>query len=109
MLFCHLIYFIAGTVPKPKITKDTEILVRVKAAAINPADFMYTKGEYVFKPTSFPSQLGFEGAGIIEEIGKATGISLYEHPQVLTHYQEAMPKVRKFTFSIWGAGRNILL
>lgn len=60
-------------VPKPSIKSDTEVLIKVKAACVNPADLLFVAGIYNIKAKSFPSPAGFEAAGIIEEAGKASG------------------------------------
>lgn len=44
----------AGNIPKPAIAKDTEVLVRVKAAAINPADLGFIGDKYPVKADFFP-------------------------------------------------------
>ena len=45
-----------------------EVVVRLKAAPINPADLNAIEGKY---PVRFelPATPGFEGAGVIEEVG----------------------------------------
>jgi NADPH:quinone reductase-like Zn-dependent oxidoreductase len=51
-----------------------EVLVRVLAGTINPADVFFIHGTYRFQPT-FPDEIaGFEGAGIVESAGKDSGI-----------------------------------
>jgi len=58
-------------IEKPKIAHN-EVLVKMKAASINPVDWKIMKGE--LKPIihfSFPMRLGSDGAGIIEEVGSA--------------------------------------
>lgn len=56
-------------IPKPTITKDTEVLIRVKASPIHPSDRFFIQGLY--SPAKrFPSTAGYEGAGLIEEVGK---------------------------------------
>ncbi len=55
-------------VPNPKIEKDTEILVRLRAAGINPIDTKLRKGG-TFYPNQMPAILGCDGAGIIEAVG----------------------------------------
>jgi len=51
-----------------------EVLVRVLAGAINPADTFFIQGTYRFQP-SFPGETaGFEGAGIVESAGKDVDI-----------------------------------
>jgi len=56
--------------PEPKLTHDTDLLVRVKAAGVNPVDTkMRAKpGGY---PSPLPPVLGCDGAGIVEAVGKA--------------------------------------
>ncbi len=55
-------------IPNPTIN-DNEILVRIKAIGLNFADVYRRKGNYhlVGKP---PYILGYEGAGIVEQVGK---------------------------------------
>ncbi len=55
--------------PDPLLSKDTDILVRVKAAGINPVDIKMraNPGSY---PAPLPPVLGCDGAGIIEAVGQ---------------------------------------
>jgi len=62
-------------VPKPSIKTDTEVLVKIKAACVNPADLLFVGGWYNIKAESYPSPAGFEAAGIIEEAGKSSGFN----------------------------------
>lgn len=55
-------------VAKPIITKDTEILVKLKAAGVNPIDTKLRK-RGTFYPDKTPTILGCDGAGIVAEIG----------------------------------------
>ncbi|MGB3206413.1 MAG: alcohol dehydrogenase catalytic domain-containing protein, partial [Crinalium sp.] len=55
-------------VPNPKIEKDTEILVRLRAAGINPIDTKLRK-RATFYPNQMPAILGCDGAGIVEAVG----------------------------------------
>lgn len=55
-------------VAKPIITKDTEILVKLKAAGVNPIDTKLRQ-RGTFYPDKTPHILGCDGAGIIAEIG----------------------------------------
>ncbi len=57
-------------VEKPKITNSSQILVKLKAAGINPID---TKIRHrgTFFPEEIPAILGCDGAGIVEEIGSS--------------------------------------
>ena len=64
------------TIDKP-VPSDSQILVRVRAAALNPLDWHYMRGEPYFgrlgmglrKPTI--TQLGVDFAGTVEAVGKA--------------------------------------
>jgi trans-2-enoyl-CoA reductase len=53
--------------PQPK-PGPGEALVRLRAAPINPADLNQIEGKYPIRP-ALPATPGFEGAGIIEELG----------------------------------------
>ncbi|KAF9894497.1 hypothetical protein FE257_006380 [Aspergillus nanangensis] len=57
----------ATTSDKPTISHPTELLIRIKSIAINPADIkMIDKG---LRVTSWPIVPGLDGAGIVEAIG----------------------------------------
>ena len=49
---------------------DDEALVRVLAAPINPADLNQIEGKYPIR-APLPATPGFEGAGVVEEVGSA--------------------------------------
>lgn len=55
-------------VPEPKIQNDTEILVRLHAAGINPIDTKLRK-RGTFYPDQMPAILGCDGAGVVEAVG----------------------------------------
>ncbi len=57
-------------VPDPTIEKDTEILVRLHAAGINPIDTKL-RGRGTFYPDQMPAILGCDGAGVVEAVGDA--------------------------------------
>ncbi|MBD1940017.1 zinc-dependent alcohol dehydrogenase family protein [Microcoleus sp. FACHB-68] len=57
-------------IPQPNIEKDTEILVRLKAAGVNPIDTKLRK-RGTFYPDQTPAVLGCDGAGIVEATGSA--------------------------------------
>jgi len=61
--------------PEPKIKPD-EILVRVKAVALNHLDIWIRKGALAFKPP-LPHVLGSDVAGVVEAVGE-----LVEHVKV---------------------------
>lgn len=57
-------------IPVPKISDD-EVLVRVKAAAVNPLEILILTGSVkLIQDYSMPLTLGNELSGIIEEVGK---------------------------------------
>lgn len=57
----------ATIAPKPSVLHPTEVLIRVKAVAINPADYkMIDQGHRV---TNWPLVPGLDGAGVIEQVG----------------------------------------
>ena len=55
-------------VPTPEITQEREILVRIKAAGINPIDTKIRK-RGTFFPDQMPAILGCDGAGVVEAVG----------------------------------------
>ena len=60
-----------GALPVPAV-REGEVLVRVKAAAINPADAAVRKGLLAgFIPVQFPAVPGWDVAGVVEERGFA--------------------------------------
>lgn len=56
------------TVPDPTITQPKELLVRLKAAGVNPIDTKLRQ-RGTFYPDHMPAILGCDGAGIVEAIG----------------------------------------
>ena len=58
-----------GPVPRPE-PQANEVLIRVKAAGVNPADWKMRAGFYKqFRPLAFPWIPGLEGAGTVEATG----------------------------------------
>ncbi|HBB31823.1 MAG TPA: alcohol dehydrogenase [Cyanobacteria bacterium UBA8803] len=57
-------------VPEPKIQNDSEILVRLQAAGVNPIDTKL-RGRGTFYPDEMPAILGCDGAGVVEAVGAA--------------------------------------
>lgn len=55
-------------VSDPKIVKDTEILVRLRAAGINPIDTKL-RSRGTFYSDEMPAILGCDGAGVVEAVG----------------------------------------
>ena len=60
---------VINDIPIPKIS-DTEILIKVKAAAVNPLDILNITGSVkLIQDYSMPLTLGNECSGIVEEVG----------------------------------------
>lgn len=55
-------------IPKPTLEKETELLIKLKAAGINPIDTKLRQRGTLF-PEPSPHVLGCDGAGIIEAVG----------------------------------------
>jgi NADPH:quinone reductase-like Zn-dependent oxidoreductase len=56
--------------PRPELNAD-QVLIRLKAAGVNPADWKIRGGLYKqFMPVNFPWTPGLEGSGIIEAVGE---------------------------------------
>jgi NADPH:quinone reductase-like Zn-dependent oxidoreductase len=56
--------------PKPEV-HEGEVLVRIKAAGVNPVDYKIREGLRKKSPINFPLILGWDMAGIVEETGFA--------------------------------------
>ncbi len=56
-------------VPQPQIQNDTEILILLHAAGVNPIDTKL-RSRGTFYPDEMPAILGCDGAGVVAEIGK---------------------------------------
>jgi NADPH:quinone reductase-like Zn-dependent oxidoreductase len=55
--------------PVPQI-KPNEVLVKIKAAGINPVEVSIREGKFAsFIPVDFPYILGYDAAGVVEETG----------------------------------------
>ena len=60
-----------GDVPDPT-PGDGEVLLRVKLAALNPADYYLAAGQYPARPP-LPHVLGRDGLGVVERVGGGVG------------------------------------
>lgn len=58
--------------PEPTIARDSDVLIRLKAAALNHLD-LFTLGGIPGLTLTFPHILGGDGAGIVERVG--TGVT----------------------------------
>lgn len=57
-------------VPPPEIQSPTELLVRIRAAGVNPIDTKLRQ-RGTFYPEALPAILGCDGAGTVEAVGEA--------------------------------------
>jgi NADPH:quinone reductase len=46
-----------------------EVRVRVLFSPVNPSDLLYVRGHYSGVTAAFPSPVGFEGVGVVDEVG----------------------------------------
>lgn len=83
---------------KPAIQAD-EVLVRIKAAGVNPLDNKITRGGVkMLVPHQLPLTMGHEFAGIVEEIGsQVQGLSVGDKVYGL------MPTIKAGAFAEWAA------
>lgn len=58
-------------IPDPEISQDREILVRLKAAGVNPIDTKLRTRGTLYPDATGPAVLGCDGAGIVEAVGAA--------------------------------------
>ena len=56
--------------PTPQIKNPTELLIKLKAAVVNPIDTKLRQ-RGTFYPDDLPAILGCDGAGIVEAVGAA--------------------------------------
>lgn len=60
---------VLNDIPKPQIS-DTEVLIKVKAAAVNPVELLIAAGSVkLIQNYSMPLTLGNECSGIVEQVG----------------------------------------
>ncbi|MEE8428384.1 MAG: zinc-binding dehydrogenase [Gammaproteobacteria bacterium] len=57
-----------GEIPTPALTSATSVLIKLKAAGINPVDAKIRANVKKF-PVPLPAVLGFDGAGIVAAVG----------------------------------------
>jgi NADPH2:quinone reductase len=58
--------------PVPEVTKPTDVLVRIKAAGVNPVDTKI-RARGPFLPDTLTAVLGCDGAGVVADIGDEVG------------------------------------
>ena len=85
-------------IAKPTIQPD-EVLVRIKAAGVNPLDNKITRGGVkMLVPHQLPLTMGHEFAGIVEEVGsQVQGLSVGDKVSGL------MPTIKAGAFAEWAA------
>jgi NADPH:quinone reductase-like Zn-dependent oxidoreductase len=60
---------VVGEVPTPEAGAG-QVLIRLRAAGMNPMDLKLASGDWKPAPATFPMVLGADGAGIVEKIGE---------------------------------------
>ena len=58
-------------IPTPKPGAQ-QILIRLRAAGMNPMDIRLASGAWKPMPATFPMVLGADGAGVVEKLGEGT-------------------------------------
>lgn len=88
-------------VPKPQLGEG-EVLVQIKAAALNRRDYWITIGQYA--GIKYPSILGSDGAGIVTEVGPAVDASWLNQEVVInpSHDWGEHPEYQSKQFKILG-------
>jgi NADPH2:quinone reductase len=56
-------------IPKPEPAQG-QVLLRMRAAAMNPMDWALASGDWRPMPPTFPMVLGADGAGVVEKLGE---------------------------------------
>jgi NADPH:quinone reductase len=77
------------TVPVPKLEAG-EVLVKLEASPLHPADLMFIGGRYRIKPI-FPQVAGLEGSGSVVDTGDGVSLSIgthvaFRHPGTWAEY-----------------------
>jgi NADPH2:quinone reductase len=62
---------VAAEVPMPQ-PKAGQLLIRLRAAGVNPMDRVLASGDWRPMPAIFPMVLGADGAGVVEKVGEGT-------------------------------------
>jgi NADPH:quinone reductase-like Zn-dependent oxidoreductase len=88
-------------VPKPQLGEG-EVLVQIKAAALNRRDYWITIGQYA--GIKYPSILGSDGAGIVTELGPGVDASWLNQEVVInpSHDWGEHPEYQSKQFKILG-------
>lgn len=60
---------VVGEVPSPELGAG-QVLIRLRAAGMNPVDRMLASGSWRPAPATFPMVLGVDGAGVVEKVGE---------------------------------------
>ncbi|KJE91376.1 TKL protein kinase, variant 1 [Capsaspora owczarzaki ATCC 30864] len=59
------------TVPRPTLRSENDIIVQIKAAAMNPVDYKVREGQKGGSVTGGPRILGYDGAGVVVHTGSS--------------------------------------
>jgi len=75
--------------------QEGEVRIRVQAIGLNRSEAMFRAGRYPVQP-QLPTRIGYEAAGVIEEVGK--GVSGWKAGDPVC----VMPNFRLGTYGVWG-------
>ena len=94
-------HLVVKEVPKPQLGEG-EVLVQIKAAALNRRDYWITIGKYA--GIKYPSILGSDGAGVVAEIGPGVDTSWLNQEVVInpSHNWGEHPEYQSKEFKILG-------
>ena len=95
----EVLEYVSGPIPVPE---EGEVLVRMKAAPINPADINFVQGVYGLKPVLPHSRAGLEGCGVVQvgswsEYVAVPSVNVMKLPVEVDPVQAAMLKVNPLT------------
>src|ERR1700740_145511 len=62
---------VVAEIPTPKAGQG-QVLIRLRAAGVNPMDLWLASGAWKPMPATFPMVLGADGAGVVEKLGEGT-------------------------------------
>src|SRR5690242_5778224 len=67
---CHEPIFYKATIPIRQELADNEVLIRVKAASVNPLDYKLRTGGFEMGEIVFPLALGKDASGVVLKVGR---------------------------------------
>ncbi|OCH85946.1 GroES-like protein [Obba rivulosa] len=97
--------FVVENIPVPAPGPD-QVLVRVEAAALNPVDWMIQA--YGILREDYPAILGFDGAGIVEQVGEAVqGLAKGDRIIFQGGYSNSTATFKQYTLTTPGVSAKV--